>query len=301
MTTAARPSNAVLAEFGVSATHHEELRNLPGGRGLTWRAADTVLRPSAGDGETLWKANVLAHLPRSTEFRTSRPIPSASGAWTIDGWEAWRWLPGRTDETRVTDVLATAAAFHRAVADLDRPDFLDAADDPWARSDRIAWEEEDLPPVRTLQHLATAFHPVDAPAQIIHGDLLGNVMFAPGQSPAIIDWAPYWRPVGFADAIVWPTQHAGMDSIRPRCSGLQTREQKAASTSSAPSCSASRPSSSWASGMPRWSRATLPLSPQRSADRPTQRARLPWGVIWHIFSGQKPFTSNIRRGSSSTP
>lgn len=202
MTTAARPSNAVFAGFGVSATHREELRNLPGGRGLTWRAADNVLRPSAGDGETLWKANVLAHLPRSTEFRTPRPIPSASGAWTIDGWEAWQWLPGQTDETRVTDVLATAAAFHRAVEELVRPDFIDAADDPWARSDRIAWEEEDLPPVRTLQHLASAFHPVDAPAQIIHGDLLGNVMFAPGQPPAIIDWAPYWRPVGFADAIV---------------------------------------------------------------------------------------------------
>lgn len=202
MTTATPPSSAVLAEFGVPATHHEGLRNLPGGRGLTWRAADTVLRPSAGDGETLWKANALARLPHSSAFRTPRPIPSASGAWTIDGWEAWQWLPGRTDETRVTDVLTAGAAFHRAVADLDRPDFLDAAQDPWARSDRIAWEEEALPPGDTLQRLATAFQPVTSPAQIIHGDLLGNVMFEPGQPPAIIDWAPYWRPVGFADAIV---------------------------------------------------------------------------------------------------
>ena len=63
MTTAMPPSNAVLADFGIPAADHEELRNLHGGRGLTWRAADTVLRPSAGDGETLWKANVLAHLP----------------------------------------------------------------------------------------------------------------------------------------------------------------------------------------------------------------------------------------------
>ncbi|MCI1019464.1 hypothetical protein HWD99_12585 [Microbacterium sp. C5A9] len=43
---------------------------------------------------------------------------------------------------------------------------------------------------------------MDAPAQIIHGDLLGNVMFEWGQPPAIIDWAPYCRPAGFADAIV---------------------------------------------------------------------------------------------------
>jgi hypothetical protein len=63
MTTAMPPSNAVLADFGIPAANHGDLRNLPGGRGLSWRAADTVLRPSAGDGETLWKANVLAHLP----------------------------------------------------------------------------------------------------------------------------------------------------------------------------------------------------------------------------------------------
>ncbi|WP_311259748.1 hypothetical protein [Microbacterium sp. WCS2018Hpa-9] len=202
MTTATPPSSAVLVEFGVSAEHHEQLHTLPGGRGLTWRAADTVLRPSAGDGETLWKADVLAHLPHTWAFRTPRPIPSASGAWTIDGWEAWQWLPGHADETRVTDVLTAGAAFHRAVADLDRPDFLDLAHDPWARSDRIAWEEEELLPGTTLQRLAGAFRPVTAPAQVIHGDLLGNVMFEPCQPPAIIDWAPYWRPVGFADAIV---------------------------------------------------------------------------------------------------
>jgi len=27
-------------------------------------------------------------------------------------------------------------------------------------------------------------------------------MFAPGQPPTIIDWAPYWRPTGYANAIV---------------------------------------------------------------------------------------------------
>lgn len=202
MTTAARPSKAVLAEFRVPAEHREALCNLPGGRGLTWRAGDTVLRPSAGDGETLWKANVLAQLPHTRAFRTPRPITAASGAWTVDSWEAWNWLPGHTDETRVTDVLTAGASFHRAIAHLERPDFLDRVDDPWARSDRIAWEEEPLPRGDTLERLADAFRPVSAPSQMIHGDLLGNVMFEPGEAPVIIDWAPYWRPVGFSDAIV---------------------------------------------------------------------------------------------------
>jgi hypothetical protein len=37
---------------------------------------------------------------------------------------------------------------------------------------------------------------------VIHGDLTGNVLFAPGVAPAIIDLAPYWRPPAFASAIV---------------------------------------------------------------------------------------------------
>lgn len=202
MATALPPSPATLAEFGIGGAHQGQLVNLPGGRGLTWRAGGTVLRPSAGDGETVWKADVLAPLPHSARFRTPRPIAARSGEWTVDGWEAWQWLPGAADESRVTDVLDAGEAFHHAVRGLDRPDFLDQADDPWARSDRIAWEEAPPPPNATLHRLIAAFRPVSAPAQIIHGDLLGNVMFEPGHPPVVIDWAPYWRPVGFADAIV---------------------------------------------------------------------------------------------------
>jgi uncharacterized protein (TIGR02569 family) len=44
--------------------------------------------------------------------------------------------------------------------------------------------------------------PVVAPSQLIHGDLTGNVLFAEGMTPAVIDLAPYWRPAGYATAIV---------------------------------------------------------------------------------------------------
>ena len=36
----------------------------------------------------------------------------------------------------------------------------------------------------------------------MHGDLTGNVLFARGLPPAVIDFSPYWRPVGFASAVV---------------------------------------------------------------------------------------------------
>lgn len=203
MTTAARPTDTALAEFRVPVPARAALHNILGGRGLTWRAGDTVLRPSAGDGETAWKADVLAGLTHSDGFRTPRPIRSRSGGWTVDGWEAWQWLPGHTDVTRVVDILAAGAAFHEAIVDLGRPSFIDAAHDPWATADRIAWDEEQRPEASDLRsRLTDAFRPVDAPSQIIHGDLLGNVMFEAGQPPTIIDWAPYWRPTGFAAAIV---------------------------------------------------------------------------------------------------
>jgi hypothetical protein len=39
------------------------------------------------------------------------------------------------------------------------------------------------------------------PAQLVHGDLGGNVLFAPSLAPAIIDFSPYWRPPGYAEAV----------------------------------------------------------------------------------------------------
>lgn len=48
-----------------------------------------------------------------------------------------------------------------------------------------------------------------APSQLVHGDLTGNVLFAEGLLPAVIDFSPYWRPIGYAagivvaDALVW--------------------------------------------------------------------------------------------------
>jgi hypothetical protein len=50
---------------------------------------------------------------------------------------------------------------------------------------------------------------------VIHGDLTGNVLFAEPLPPAIIDLAVYWRPPGYAtaivvaDAIAWEGATAG--------------------------------------------------------------------------------------------
>lgn len=43
--------------------------------------------------------------------------------------------------------------------------------------------------------------PVIALEQIIHGDIFPNVLTAVGLPPAVIDWLPFFRPVGTATAV----------------------------------------------------------------------------------------------------
>ncbi|MDO5663472.1 MAG: hypothetical protein Q4G40_12310 [Brachybacterium sp.] len=118
-------------------------------------------------------------------------------------------MPGKADERRVDEVLAAGAAFHDALADLPRPAFLDAAEDPWSVADRVAWGEAPPPTGDLVESLLAECGEPTEPCQIIHGDLLGNVLFADGHPPTIIDWAPYWRPAGYSaavavvDAVCW--------------------------------------------------------------------------------------------------
>lgn len=195
---APQPSAAVLRAFGAG---ERSPVLLPGGQGTTWRADRIVLRPHGDAREARWRSATLARLAHTDRFRTPRPVPSADGGWLAGGWEAWAWLPGATDPTRVEDVLAAGAAFHRAVAHLPRPGFLDLVDDPWSRADRLVWGSGPLPTEPLLDRLAAGFRSVRAPSQLVHRDLLGNVLFAPGEPPAVFDWAPAWRPVGYAAAI----------------------------------------------------------------------------------------------------
>lgn len=204
-----RPPGAVLAAFGVE----DDPALLPGGQGRTWRAGGLVLKPVDDVPETVWRAEVLAGLPDSTEFRIARPVRTTTGDWVARGWEACRLVPGEPDVSRQDEVLRAGIAFHAAIVDLPRPAFLDRRDDPWAHGDRVAWEELPVDASAAAQHLLAPLlrsrRPVDLTSQLVHGDLPGNVLFAPGLAPAIIDWPAYWRPpawaaaIAVADALCW--------------------------------------------------------------------------------------------------
>ncbi|MEV4840006.1 TIGR02569 family protein [Nonomuraea sp. NPDC049486] len=196
------PPAGVLAAFGLSGVPEP----LPGGEGRAVRVGGAVLKPVDGREEAEWSAGLFERLPPSVSFRVPRPIRAGSGTYVVGGWTASELLPGRTGTRRWASLLAVGRAFHEALRDVPRPDLLDRRGHPWAVADRVAWQEADVAlrgdagPM--LAELLGLLAPVAAPAQLVHGDLTGNVLFHRGSPPAVIDFSPYWRPAPYADAIV---------------------------------------------------------------------------------------------------
>jgi hypothetical protein len=136
-----------------------------------------------------------------------RAVPVREPTGRLTGWGAHVFVPGRDVDLpgEVSSVRAASDAFHSRLAQLPRPDFMDARDDPWAFGDRLAWEAAepvgDDETLAVIERLRSHLAPVSSPDQVIHGDILPNVLLADGLPPAVIDWAPYFRPAAMANAI----------------------------------------------------------------------------------------------------
>jgi uncharacterized protein (TIGR02569 family) len=194
--------SAVLGAFGASAP----AVRLPGGQGTAFRAGDVVLKPTGLEAEAEWTAGVFERLVEDG-FRVPRPVRASNGKAVVDGWVAWRIIVGEHEGGRWAERLEVCRAFHRALEGIARPAFLDERVDRWAVADRIAWGELPLPAasgdIAALERLAAMRRPTAGLRnQVIHGDIQGNVLFADGMAPAVIDFAPYWRPAGFAAAVL---------------------------------------------------------------------------------------------------
>ena len=192
------PPSQVLRAFGVE----EAPQHLCGGTGTSWRAGERVFKPCHSAVEWHWLA---VHLPRvATEgFCLPLPLASIDGRWMVDGWCAQQWVEGlHCEEERWPDLFAVDAHLHDALAALPQPAHLALRADRWSRADRMAWGEAALPANAQLHMLLDLRQPLDLPAQLIHGDLTGNVLFCPAGPPAVIDLSPYWRPRGYATAIL---------------------------------------------------------------------------------------------------
>jgi uncharacterized protein (TIGR02569 family) len=192
------PPGHVLAAFGASGSP----TRLMGGEGRAWLVADTVLKPCDRPAEWNWLAE---HLPSVQQegFRLAPAIRTHDGRWVVDGWCAQRAVVGSHPVVgRWLDVLSACERFHRQVRHLPEPPFLRDRTDPWSAGDRAAWEDARSPDDPMILRLAETRRRVSLRPQFIHGDVTENVLFAEGHEPAIIDIAPYWRPAGFASAVV---------------------------------------------------------------------------------------------------
>ncbi|MFF3092931.1 phosphotransferase [Streptomyces cyaneofuscatus] len=198
------PPRSVLDAFGVRGIPEP----LTGGQGRSVRVGGAVLKPAEGtEGESEWAASVFERLRRGAGFRVPRPLRSAEGDAVVEGWTAAEFIDGRPGPSRRwPGVVAAGRAFHAALRELPRPAFLDRRTHPWAVADRVAWGEGETAVVPELAEpfarLLSLRRPVEATPQIVHGDLTGNVLFAPGQDPVVIDFSPYWRPPLYAEAVI---------------------------------------------------------------------------------------------------
>jgi hypothetical protein len=119
-------------------------------------------------------------------------------------------------------MIAVSRALHAALADVAAPAWLGSVENPWTIGDQVAWGERDpgtlLGPAAgqiagQVRRLLAALVPVDLPSQLIHADLAGNVLFADGMPPAVIDFSPLQRPAGLplaiaaVDALQWQQAH----------------------------------------------------------------------------------------------
>jgi len=199
---AGAPPVAVLAAF--------ELEGQPvplrGGQGRAWLVDQAVLKPLDMPVSALrWQAQLLTRLGGRDDLRVSVPLQATDGAWTSSGWTAWHYQPGVHLSGRWHEIIAVGQRLHAALQDEPEPAFLADRTDNWAVADRVAWGElpaEEHAGTKHLDMLLGALQPVTGTAQLVHGDLTGNVLFHRDLPPLVIDLSPYWRPPAFGTAVV---------------------------------------------------------------------------------------------------
>lgn len=177
---------------------------LDGGRGTAWRVGDTVLKPlDLLPAELEWPRD---HAPSGGSGpRLSLPLASTSGDLVVDGWTGFPALAGEHVLGRWAEIAEVARRFAEVFDGVARPGFLDERTHAWARADRLAWGEEPVHVPDDVPHLPAllaARRPVAESPTVVHGDLTGNVLFADGLPPAVVDLTLYWRPVRYSVAVV---------------------------------------------------------------------------------------------------
>lgn len=203
------PPEHVLRAFSASATATREPPELlAGGQGRSWRCGNVVITPAPDPAAASWLANTFEQLPVSG-VRLARPVRSSDGRWVVAGWSAGRFVSG-SPAPRHDEIMQACDALHAALADIGEPRFLRDRTDLYSWADRLSWGEIQDDDGRTgsghgarlFASLVAGRRQIDVTNQVVHGDLYRNVLFAGSAPPAVVDITPYWRPAGWAAAVV---------------------------------------------------------------------------------------------------
>ena len=202
------PTKKVLEEFQSIG----ELIPLSGGQGECFRTNNIVLKLADEVESNTWIAEIYSQL-KGEGFRVPKPIKTITGSWLSDGWCAWEYLDAHHVKGHWKEIIETCIYFHKALEGIPKPKYFETREDPWAIADKVVWDNFKYthhPKIEPyIEKLESILKPIEVKNQLIHGDFGGNVLFAQNELPTVIDFSPYWRPVGFAigvivaDALVW--------------------------------------------------------------------------------------------------
>jgi hypothetical protein len=200
----ARGLDEAAAAFGCTGRG----RPLAGGARTSVRYGDAVLKPCLGEDEAEFVQTTLARIaPGPPDLQVPGPRRAGNGRFVVAGWTATEYVPGlRELRPDWRAVVAAGARFHALVRDVAPDASLVRRTHRWAVADRVAWDEAASPLLGDAAAIDASVRrwcaPVTERAQVIHGDLTGNVLTTADRVPVLLDFSPYVRPPRYASAIV---------------------------------------------------------------------------------------------------
>ena len=191
-----------------------------------WRCDRAVISLAEEPMRASWIAKTTAKM-RPAGVGVSRPMLSTDGRYTVSGWRARTFLSGHR-APRFDEMAAAALRINESLRGLPRPEFLAPPEltctwgqtEIFAAADAAAFAEQPqewiapamdataVPRKDIAEALAKAVEitalrtEITAEDQLVHGDVIGCMIFDGAADPAITDLVPAWHPTGWSVALL---------------------------------------------------------------------------------------------------